>query len=926
MKQSFKILAVALAFVAAASCSKEIEKPVDNQPSAELVPTTISASIDATKATVASDGKTLWQENDAIAVWIGGQKYEMTLIEGAGTKSAVFKGNLPEEGVISAAVSPASAAGKTAGIPVPVFEQTIAAGATCDPAALIMSAGAPVEGRLAFQNACGGARFTVGAGIKSILVYCNEGQVSVALPATAGSFDVFLPAAEYSNILIVATTVNDDVYGVKLPKNLNIKRSVITNLGTLAGEPCTVINNATKLQAYLADPQTDAFIVKDIDLAEVTLTSCESFGKTLDGMGHSLKNADLSNGIFKNVTAEGAVKNIVTDASCSAKADAAVFGTIVTVNAGLVSGCVNNAKISTTAAHAAGAIGGVVGQSTGFVEKCANNGDITVETTSITGAIYYGGVVGQIAKNKTESNDILVDHCENSGSIKIHCSTTPKNAYVGGVVGGNTATKLADIKLIGSVENCTNTGNVEYGFDVLSSGTYTDLGGVIGYLDGHLKDCKNTGNVAYTLPVSDLNVNATCPAVGGVAGVVIGNAESLINKGNLSINGVWAAGTGGNAGAGGYHQPIYGGVIAKHGTGYDAANDKVKADKLDNYGTISGNMYMKNGGGTVHMLGGVLGCSNGILSNLNNHGTINVLMGGKSNYVGGIIGHHSGSKISDCTNEGDVTVDGSNQVITSQIIAGIVGYELIKGGELTNLENKGAVTLNESNPATSTSYQYVAGVMGSYSGNSQKLSKCINSGAITSNTTKKLRAAGIVASIYDSSTKAPTFTENEISDSGVIGTNPMVDCHNYGDIIINNAGNPQSANVGSVIGGVASYCSIGLVNCSNEGDIILSDCAGDTAAGLMSGVINRRYSMLDCNVGGTIVSNVAGNKLGLVAGTLYTDPTLFDLGSAEKPLTIAASATINGAVPSLTASGLVGGNSNACPLEKQLNIVNVVRE
>lgn len=755
------------------------------------------------------------------------------------------------------------------------------------------------------------------------------------LPADTKEVILSIPAGEYAQGLKFKFLCSDNKYRVAsttLNGALGAGTLVTMPKVTLSALPQaqeTTILTAADFNAWLAGSAataTEGDVVTlgaDIDLEGAAVTAASSFAGTFDGHGYSIKNADLSAGLFETVAATGVVKNLVIDSTCSAKADAPVFGTIVKVNAGLVSGCVNNANITTEAAHAAGAIGGMVGQSNGFVKNCINNGNITVETASITGAMYYGGVVGQVTLTKVASNKVLVSSCRNNGDLKIHCSTTPKNAYIGGVVGGNTATKLADIKLVGSILSCQNTGDVSYGFDVLSSGTYTDMGGIVGYWDGHLMGSINTGNIAYTLPTDNRGVNATCPAVAGVAGVVIGDALSLTNNGNVTINGVWAAGTAGNAGAGGYHQPIWAGVIAKHGTDYSTADNNVIATDLENNGKISGTIYMKTGGGTVHILGGVLGTSNGKLSKLYNYGEIDVLIGGKSNYVGGIIAHHSGTLLTDCENQAAVTVDGSDDVLTSQVVSGVVAYELIKGTTLTNLVNTGAVTLNESNPTSSTAYQYLAGIMGNYSGNTQTLNNCVNTGTITSNTTRKVRVAGVVAAIYDSTLTAPTFDKEAqtILTEGEPGTNPLVDCHNFGNIVVNKAGNPASSNPGSIIGGIASYCSIGMEKCSNTGSITLTDCAADTTAGLMAAIINRRYSILDCSISGQLTSNVATNPLGVFAGSLYTDPAIYDLGSAEKPVLV-GNVKVNGNKPTLDADGLVAGG-NIYDKAQQVRVVSV---
>ena len=83
------------------SCSKDAG--VDNTlpPVAEKV--RITASMDVTRTSLGENLEVLWSENDVISLY-GNTKNDFTIVEGAGTTTAVFEGYLPEssDGVIYA--------------------------------------------------------------------------------------------------------------------------------------------------------------------------------------------------------------------------------------------------------------------------------------------------------------------------------------------------------------------------------------------------------------------------------------------------------------------------------------------------------------------------------------------------------------------------------------------------------------------------------------------------------------------------------------------------------------------------------------------------------------------------------------------------------------------------------------------------------
>lgn len=855
MKQIFKTLAVAFAFVAAASCAKEVANPAEDQPSVKLVPTTIEASIDATKATVAADGKVLWQENDAIAVWVDGAKYEMTLTAGAGTKEGKFTGDLPEGGKISAAVSPASAATATPGVPAPVFKQTIATGATCDPAALIMTAAAPVGKALSFQNACGGGRFTLpGAGFSTIVVYCAEGRVEVDLPGTAGTFDVFLPAATYTNILIAATTVNGNTYGVQLPKDLVIKRSVITNVGALSGGPCAVITSAGELQDYLTAPATNAFIVKDINLADITLTPCESLGYTLDGMGHSLKNWNVTAPMITTATAESVIKNIVIDETCTISPVPGRFGALAGTASGLVENCVNKAPVSATNNESTQyQCGALVGRLEGTMKNCVNSGEITfVLSNSTTPSAeaqtnYVGGLVGILGQPQSDPSVIRMEGCRNEGNVNYKVvgsldgnTSRIAHGFIGGLFGATGVNKPAAsetsgyVRNYGIVKDCENTGNVEFLHPDGGSGMYAMTGGISGYVEGVLDGCINRGAVSYK---NSATIGNAKPALGGIAGAIAHSASNCTNYGDVFISGMFANGSSETANTAlGMKYSTLGGCFGCVGV------DATSIDNCDNEGKVTADTQMAASSSSAFSYGGIVGyyVSGGELKNCDNKGDMTITSQSKTADVGGVVGR-SKAAVSSCTNSGKVHVEHNTSHIsepTGAIVnaGGVIGYNCFSITKCTNDGPKFEVL--------ASGQSRIGGVVGMYGDGTATCSECTNNADLvytrSSDVAANLYLGGVVG--YDnvtaniekckntgnlSATLKPATTKSfaggvvALAKPAASKTLNIDDCESTGDILIDGGSMVKQFYLGGVVGDVTTGSKVYVNRCINRGEVKL---------------------------------------------------------------------------------------------------------
>lgn len=676
------------------------------------------------------------------------------------------------------------------------------------------------------------------------------------------------------------------------------------NVSALAQATEIMIPDLASFKAFLDNASAASAdmvyaLTNDIDCGGEELTPAASFSGTFNGNGFAIKNAKIS-ALFTSINAGAVVKNVVIDKSVT-PVTGTVFGFVATTNAGTVKGCVNNADVVITSDIAATAhIGAIVGEctNTGRVFDCINNGNIQISVSSIGKQAYIGGVIGQLNFSVEEGSDVLVSNCINNGDVIVETGSAG-SIFVAGVLAGNNAQKVANAKNLGKIENCINKGAVSYSFTNLASGTYANVGGVISYFEGDVKNLKNYGKVKYTVPIEDPNANGTCAGCAGVVCNLIYSATDCENWGDVEMSGRWAAGTGGNAGVGGCKQTAFAGVIAKHGTAYDAvADNDTPIVNCSNYGKLTGNLFMKTGGGTATFLGGVVGSTNCSLKNLSNYGDIDAVAGGKTNYWGGIVGYYGGVYIEDCVNSANLTVAGNEDVASALELGGIIGLSKMKNTVINRCSNGGTLTFNDV-ASTTESYQYFGGILANYDGNTQIISNCTNKGDLISNCTRKIRVAGIASSLYDNTTVVPALIgETTDYDDGTPGVNNITDCLNSGNITLNGAGNPADTQPGSIVGGITAYGSTGYTRCTNTGNITLNGCAANTTAGLIVGAANRCYNVSDCLIEGTITSDVATNSLGFFAGMPYESAEAsygvrYYLGSPEA-VKITENAKING--------------------------------
>lgn len=235
-----KKIIIAMAAIAAAfttaSCSKEQLAEAENNPTEGNCIITASTESNLTKTSLEGDDENgyevVWSEGDTFK--LGGNTF--TLINGAGTTSGTFQGNVPGTNGFKTAFYPASYDGSN----WPTKQTYTEGNITGSPmkADVYCYKGEISGGKVEFKNVGGILRLSVKgtAKVTSITVYtdnmpditldCGDG---VDLNSTDGTvFHIAMPAGTYSGTSIVFSTDNGKYCIKTLKSNLVINRSEIT--------------------------------------------------------------------------------------------------------------------------------------------------------------------------------------------------------------------------------------------------------------------------------------------------------------------------------------------------------------------------------------------------------------------------------------------------------------------------------------------------------------------------------------------------------------------------------------------------------------------------------------------------------------------------------------------------------------------------
>lgn len=206
-------------------------------------------------------------------------------------------------------------------------------------------------------------------------------------------------------------------------------------------------------------------LTADLDLSGSGFTPVPIFQGTFHGNGHTISGLSFDKkgskaGLFRTLTASAVVEDLTVEGTISPQGSASQAGLLAGENYGTVNRC---------AAH-----GTVTGQEDigGLVGLNGEGGSLTACTSaaSVTGVTNAGGITGQ--------NLGTVENCTNTGEINTQADQdTPTS--VGGIAGLSR----------GTIRGCTNSGPVGY------QHVGYNMGGIAGMQSGEISNCSNTAPI-----------------------------------------------------------------------------------------------------------------------------------------------------------------------------------------------------------------------------------------------------------------------------------------------------------------------------------------------------------------------------------------------------------------------------------------------
>ena len=893
MKKTMKFMFAALAIMVAASCEKN--ELVDNGKNApEEI--TFSISTEPTKANIDASYKVNWTVDDSVSVLTETTNdiFKATAAEGtSATFAGTYNGSLT---AIPVALYPYDENASYDGINLVTTlksKQVPSVGAA-DPEALL-SAGRIMAGTPGYmKNLTALLKLTIPEdGIEEIRIYSNGGEplagtvqykLDEFTATTAGDatfapgdvdYDIVAPA-DYIELKSATTFSAGETYyasilpgkyemGIKIiylkattggsktgTHDLKAERNAIVNLGTpTATKTGPKIATADDLYAAFMSgltAESELYVVKDIDFTGITLTTVPTFASSIEGLGYTFSNITSDGVALFNVLESTASLSNANFKNCTVTfPESGTFGLIANTNHGTIT----NVNVEGAFSKPSGTItppaqyGMIAGISNGLITDCHTSGSVTFNLSSIANnsGVWVGAVAGQIAG--TEGEDIIYG-CTNDADVTFTITgDRTKYSCIGGITGGTSAHKIAQIVNNGDIVNCVNNGDVTLSWDTNNSGSYSNTGGVVGYMEGGVKRCTNNGNVTVSAPENA--TNNTSPTIGGVAACITHSSSSLHNNGDVTFTGTFSAGTDGAAFAGCNYQPCAGGVVGEFGTTSLNTSTGVKLEHCNNNGKLTVTIRQKSGGGTQSFVGGVAGYSSAeTLNDITNNGEVICKAASKVCYTGGVIGMSCATDAKSIANYADVTFDGravalgsntTNYFSYQEYVGGVIGFIKTKH-TINDAYNTGKIKLT--GIITTAAYSYLGGITGGYQAdktpNASKstIKNSTNIGDVICDETCAILVGGI--------------------SGGFNGT--FTDCQVNANLNAAAATADPDSKAGE-IGGIVGYFNGQLSGCSVQGTIT----GGPYAGGLCGGFGDATKQFENSTVNPTMSGYVTAGKL-----------------------------------------------------------------
>lgn len=206
-------------------------------------------------------------------------------------------------------------------------------------------------------------------------------------------------------------------------------------------------------------------LTADLDLSGTDFDPVPIFQGTFHGNGHTISGLFFDKkgskvGLFRTLTASAVVEDLTVEGMLTPQGSAGQAGLLAGENYGAVSRCTTKGSVS--GQQDMGGLVGVNGES-GCIQSCTS-------AASVTGVTNVGGIAGQ--------NLGTVENCTNTGEINTQADQeTPTS--VGGIAGLSR----------GTIRGCTNSGPVGY------QHVGYNMGGIAGMQSGEISNCTNTAPI-----------------------------------------------------------------------------------------------------------------------------------------------------------------------------------------------------------------------------------------------------------------------------------------------------------------------------------------------------------------------------------------------------------------------------------------------
>lgn len=520
--------------------------------------------------------------------------------------------------------------------------------------------------------------------------------------------------------------------------------------------------------------------------------------------------------------------------------------------------------------------GALVGYNKGVVTNVSVDADVTLVAGEVSQVTALGGIAGRVTIG-------TIDNCTYSGNLSVPegFEVDAKRTYIGGLVGSITNAN-------GKVQNSDFEGTIDFAGIVASTdktNPYLMLGGIVGAVNaGTVSGCEAKGtntkeitmdnSTAYTATIQNHSRKVYHLAQGGIAGYNAGTVSSCTNGASVK-NFVLTTGTqGGSAADGNSRYYDFGGIV-----GLNASTATVT-------GCTNNGLFESRSTPRIQKIGGVVGYNKGgtVSSSSNaSTGSIYITTTNISPYslrvgeVGGVIGNNEGT-VSNVQNAGNISMDRTENAAGVELkFGGVIGLTsaAIDGGAGKSISNSGNISDTYNGTTVTTAGLRFGGIVGSAQASIQNVT---NSGKVTFQT----NSTNVVSSLY----MGGIVGEFRSAASAVLSN-----CENEGEVFFNAANN--AAHTGNYVGGILGFTyesNVAISGCTNSGYIHGGNASkqnGKTMfVGGIAAYLDGASSVDNCENNGVLLNNQFNNTNTNVGSTFEGGIIGFALGTADNRISI----------------------------------------